>query len=330
MKEPCRNCRCSQHFCILECYHDVAFFCCGPDMKAVRIYRIHLACILACCIASCGFVYDYPEDCGDMSLTIVNDWSAAPDANPEGMAYVFFGYCDAHPWRFDFPGTDAGEVMLPEGQYSFASFNDDTYHIRIDGDSYSTLRASTWPASLPEGDGRGEKVVECPDMLWGTSEAAVSTFKEVLTAYQRQITPRYKLRIEEVENLDGVRSVSGALSGMAESYLFSAGRADSGPSTMVFDAGAVGENTIEGEFCTFGLLEKTDVPNILFLFVTLIDGRRFEFHFDVSGQIRKAPDPMSVLIVLRGLTLEKVEPGSHGGFEVEVDGWITEDININD
>lgn len=309
-----------------------------------------MACLWSCQFASCGLIYDYPDACGDIGLTISNDWSAAPDASPQGMAYIFYGNDDAQPWRFDFPGAEAGAVMLPEGLYGFVSYSDDSYHILFDGDSYSTLKAHTWPARLPHDADGARNVVESPDMLWGCTyckvdvsydglsyipsfnscDDAVWPEDNVLTAHQRQITPHYRLRIDEVENLGGVSSMSGALSGMAGGYVFSSGRVYAYPYTLTFAAGAIDDTTIGGDFCTFGLPENPDEPNTLYLFVRLVDGRAFEYRFDVTDQVRNAPDPMSVLIALRGLVLEKPDSGAQGGFDVGVDGWITVDVDIND
>lgn len=93
---------------------------------------------------------------------------------------------------------------------------------------------------------------------------------------------------------------------------------------------AQAETRIEGEFYTFGLPENVEAPNILYLFITLMDGRSFMYRFDVTDQVRQAPDRMSVLIELHGLVLEKNETTGTGGFDVAVDGWTTVDVNIND
>lgn len=321
-------------------------------MKPLWKYHTIPLCLLACCLTSCIYEHYDPEKCGDIPIKIVNDWSQAPGANPEGMAYIFFNEQHSEPWRFDFPGAEAGEVRLPQADYSFISFNDDTYHTIIRGDSYASMKATTWTANLPHDIDNAQPAVESPDMLWGCTYCRVSVAPDrisyipsyksasatvpvvslinLLTARQRQITPRYRLIIEDVENLEGVSSMSAALSGMAGSYLFADDLPGDYPSTLTLQPYPSAASTISAQFSTFGIPANPDSPNILYLFITLTDRRAFIYRFDVTRQVREAPDPMSVAIILRGLALEKSNPDSEGGFGVNVDGWTTIDINIID
>lgn len=321
-------------------------------MKTNKIYGTLTACSLACSLASCGLVYDYPEPCGDIDLSIVNDWRKSADASPEGMAYFFFPEDNKHAWRFDFPGKQAGKVSIPEGRYSFISYNDDTYRVQFTGNTYKTLKATTWEALLPSDTGNGQSVAESAEKVWTCDYYMVEidydevsyypygyqqdnifpihSKEKILVASQRQITPHYRLVIDDVENLDGVKTMSAALSGMARSYIIWSDTPDDYPSTISFDTMAQAETRIEGEFYTFGLPVNVEAPNILYLFITLMDGRSFMYRFDVTDQVRQAPDRMSVLIELHGLVLEKNETTGTGGFDVAVDGWTTVDVNIND
>lgn len=307
--------------------------------------------LMLCGFTSCGLIYEYPDPCPDNALTIVNDWNMAPDADPDGMAYIFYEDASDEQWRFDFPGMEAGKVTLDAGRFAFVSLNDDTFRTVIRGETYRQLKAYTLPVKLPVDIEGSEKSVEAPDMLWGcsyreveltdrglryipaddsgTDVESVMSPENILTVLQRQITPHYRLIIEDVSNLSGVASMSAALTGMAECYRFSDGYRGENPVILAFDVGKCGESAIEGQFCTFGIPEHPDAPNIVYLFVTLTDGRDFIYRFDVTKQVREAPDPMSVIIRLRGLELEKTEQ-SGGSFDVEVDGWTTVDVNITD
>ena len=46
--------------------------------------------------------------------------------------------------------------------------------------------------------------------------------------------------------------------------------------------------------------------------------------------MRDAGNPMEVMIVIRGLSIEKPENSGEGGFDVSVDGWETVVVNINE
>lgn len=322
-----------------------------------------LSLFALCTLSSC--INDSEENCPDSySFIIESNWTDCPEASPEGMAYMFFPSDGSTPWRFDFPGRTAGKVNMRIGEYKVLSFNDDTYNILFRGDdSYSSFELYTpeskmlksipkseWNKLFPES--RNVPVVDCPDMVWGSAYYSFSLLydgirytpsssyltdvkpiyspKFLLIIKQHQITPRYTYTIKDVKNLSGVKSMSAALSGMAGSMLLASGKRGNYPSTIAVNATSTDSTTISGNFCTFGVPQKPTTKNILSLFVVLKDGHQYCYQFDVTGQIRSAPDPMNVNLLLKNLILEKPESGSSTGFDVNVDGWETIIVNITD
>lgn len=324
---------------------------------------IYAALTLALGGSATSCIYDGEGWCPDnLSFTINTDWTDAPDASPEGMAYIFFPNDGSELWRFDFPGRTGGNVSMLRGCYRFLSYNDDTYNVLFRGEkNYDTYEAYTSDTDLlggiplaQWGEQRpfdpGESVTLSPDMMWGcaycsfsldycgvryntspVSPAEVNNVfspQNILTVKQHPITAYYTYRIENVENLAGVKSMSAALSGMAGSIFLASGRQGSYPSTISVKATICDSTTIAGNFYTFGIPQTPETDNILSLFVVIKDGRRFCYRFDVTDQIRSAPDPMNVNILLRGLTLELPDHDDGTGFEVNVDGWETIIVNI--
>lgn len=315
----------------------------------VRSNPLKTVPLLAFVLGLYSCIYEY-DDCPDgQKYSIVNDWRFALDASPEGMAYIFFPKCSEEQWRFDFPGMDAGAVMLPLGEYSFLSFNDDTYSVRFhDSGGFDEYVAYTDAADhtafndagLPKAPvlpdnvaSEAEQLMECPDMMWGCAYRDLQpqlSADMVLTAFQRQLTSRYSYVITDVVNLDGVRALSTVFSGLAGSLNLATGIKSMYPVMLPSRAYASDGTTIRGEFVTFGLPEHPDANNILSLFVLLKDGRKFMYQFDVTDQVRSAPDPYNVSVRINGLRLEesKDEIGE-GAFDVNVDDWTTIRININ-
>lgn len=311
---------------------------------------------------SCIFEDDC--DCPNMlPFTIENDWKACSDASPEGMAYIFFPDDGSEPWRYDFAGRDAGKVNIQIGQYKFLSFNDDTYNVLFRNENrYDSYEAYTSArellGSIPQ-EQRGkslphntcETTVDCPDMMWscaycdfslgydGVRFAPFATPQPnsimkyspyfMLTAIQRPLTARYTFRIEDIENLEGVKSMSAALSGMAGAMMLASGIKEDYPSTLTLKVSVINSTAVGGNFCTFGIPDDPSADNILSLFVVINDGRRFCYQFVVTDQVRTAPDPLNVNLIVRGLTLEKPETGGDTGFDVAVDGWETVVVNIS-
>lgn len=331
------------------------------------IIRCHLlpavvSLSLGVTVSSC--IFDDQGYCPDrLPFTIKNNWQLCYDAMPSGMAYIFFPHDSSEPWRFDFASRDAGKVNMALGEYSFLSYNDDTYNVLFCGeDGYDSYEAYTpgrdLLGSIPREE-RGEslprstdeRIVGCPDMMWGCAYSVFSLQYDgvrfapfaairfdavmeyspdfVLTAVQRPLTARYTFRIEDVENLSGVKSMSAALSGMAGSMLIASGKKEAYPSTLSIKASILDSTTVGGEFFTFGVPGEPSVDNIFSLFVIIKDGRRFCYQFDVTDQVRLALDPMNVCLVVRGLKLENPDTGNDTGFEVAVDGWETVIVDIN-
>lgn len=326
------------------------------------LWPVAVSLILWAGVTSC--IFQDGLYCPDkIPLKINNDWKAAPEATPEGMAYIFFPDDGGEPWRFDFPGREAGKVNLSIGKYKFLSYNDDTYNVIFHTDGgYDSYEAYTQEkdllGSIPQSDrgdsvpeGISERVVECPDMMWGCAYYDFSLKYDgvrytpfatlqpdmmleyspdyVLTAAQSPLTARYTFRIEDIENLSGVKSMSAALSGMAGSMMLASRIKGDYPSTLSLKASIIDSTAAGGNFCTFGIPPEPSADNILSLFVVIKDGRRFCYQFDVTDQVRSAPDPMNVCLIVKGLTLEVPDTGGDTGFDVVVDGWETVIVNIN-
>jgi len=319
--------------------------------------------VIASGMISCVYEYD---DCHEEQIfTIINDEKFIQEAWPEGMAYIFFPKCGGEPWRFDFPGKNAGTVKLPPGDYHFLSFNDDTYSVLFkDNDGFDGYVAYTEEASRIVFDEAGlakaptlpknvstntEQLMKCPDMMWGCAyrqfelshgslkysvspeQPAQFSTDFILTAFQRQLTSRYGFIISDVANLDGVRALSAVFSGLAGSLNLATGIKSTYPVMLSSQAYASDGTMIKGEFVTFGLPEHPDASNILSLLVLLNDGRKYMYQFDVTEQVRNAPDPLEVTVRINGLLLEECEEKTEdGAFDVSVDGWTTIVININD
>ena len=302
-------------------------------------------------IQSCIYEYD---TCPPQSFRIVNDWSEAPHADPGGMAYFFFMPQGGEPWRFDLPGREGGVIDLPDGEYNFLSYNDDTYNVRFDENrGYGAYEAYTaevisgeqLPARSVSSD---ETLVYCPDMMWGCSCDHVKLSPEkveygnsiesfdvssdrTMLLEQKQLTARYKFDIYDVKNLDGVRGMSAMFSGLAGSLNLASGQKNVYPVRVPSQAGKADNSTITGGFVTFGLPRNPTVDNYLSLMVILFDGRKFNYEFDVTDQGRSAINPLDVQIKIYGLELEESAPGvPGGGFDVGVDNWVNVVININD
>lgn len=308
------------------------------------------ASLAAAC--SCSLIYDY-DNCPD-GFAVASDWAIAPEAEPESMAYMFFSWATADVWRYDFPGRQGGEVPLPDGLYRSLCFNDDSAVTTISDPSegYESIRATTPATTLHLSLGGpdsldGQKVRSCPTQLWGQSIAEARLTDEgvswtpygsadkrfsdekILTYYPHPLMARYSYEVSDIVNLKGARRITAALTGMASAIYLAREERTGPPATLPFGASKLTDTSIGGSFLSMGLPDHPTVANHLWIYVWLTDGRKFSYRFDVTDQARKAPDPMNVHLKVAGIDLPESEPATEGGFDVNVDGWVVEIIDIN-
>lgn len=286
-----------------------------------------------------------------VTLRVVYDWKEAPEANPVGMcAFFYHEDPDVAPVRFDFLGTQGGQVELIPGTYRVITYNNDTEVVKLGNtNDYDRHYAFTREGHILEPiygnsmqrpprveDTEDERVMITPDMLWGCTAVEVKVTNaedQVITLYPHPMLCHYSYEVRNVKNLKHVSQMSGALSGMAPSMLLSTEELHTEPVTLPFGARRDGESSICGEFYTFGHHEDVDKPHRMAFYMVMDDGSKFSFttgsNLDVTQQVHTAPNPRRVHIIIDGLDLPTpIENGN--GFKPEVDDWndIQQDIEL--
>ncbi|MDO4165315.1 MAG: DUF5119 domain-containing protein [Bacteroides sp.] len=330
-------------------------------MKTKVLTRI-LMCVLALSgLASC----DHKELCYDHSHTVTIrlafDWQNAPEATPEGMCAYFYSQEDGSVQRFDFSDILDGEIEISAGTYQLICYNNDTEGVLFSGTgSFGTHMGYTREGSIFESiygsgvtssrvDDSGERVVICPDMMWGCSsvemeiaESGVSYYcvpvqdgaqervesaEQVITLYPAELICTYTYEIRNVNNLKYATQMCGTLSSMAPSLLFATEELGSECVTIPFASVSDGVSRITGGFYTFGHnTANTDAHKFL-LYVWITDGSKYYYTFDVTEQIENAEDRRHVHIIIDGVDFP--QPITNGnGFTPAVDEWgnVDEDI----
>ena len=295
-------------------------------------------------LCGCSLIYeDLPECADEMDFMIEADWRDAPYGNPGGMAYMFYPVDGGLPWRFDFPGREAGKVSLPPGRYSVLCFNDDTgFTVLENGDSYSGASLECIPVRDDIKGGAG--LYNCPDSIWGASVVDFVLSEEgveyksypdslmrkspgrVLTVYpsERTVSVRYILR--DMVNLDGVSSMRGRLGSMASGLRLRDFAPEMPLVSFYLPGRRLSEDSAGGSFLAMGDMQEDGCVNMLTVTFTMHDGSEVEKTYDVTSQIHDAPDPRDITILLEGFILP--EQQGEGTFDVDVDGWTTIIIDL--
>lgn len=234
-------------------------------------------------------------------VEVVFDWSRSPDAVPASMKVYFFPEGGGEALVYEFADIHGGSIRLPAGNYRAVCVNSDTEFLHYEHtDRFDSIRACTGggvSGQLPGTD--GEEFRPAPSVC------------------------RYTVEIRNVSNLGylgSTGSLRGSLTGLSDGLLLGTGEPSGHPVTLPFEATHDGKSTITADFLTFGPPAGATGKHLLRIYVQLPDGKKVYYTFDVTDQVRHAPDPRNVHIVLDGLTLPK--PLANGsGFRPTVDDW---------
>lgn len=310
----------------------------------MKQFNILSAVLTALIFTSCNhkeFCYEHTY-----KVRIVFDWRNAPDANPKSMnAHHFDTNGSIAPQRFSFGGRDGGYITTQPGIYSGIAFNDDIIHwasvrntgnigsyeiLTNDAVSLTSLGIST--ANLPRLRGtEDERMATTPEMLWCNRQDNIDISflhgEKVITYYPEEAVCHYTVTVLDVEGFEylGGRNVDATLTGMAEGFMpyphLPSPTKVSHP--YVLSSTAV-PNALYSEFLTFGVPTNSDHKHYVTLYTIYANGEGEYHSYDVTDQVRKAPDPKHVDIVIRGLKIP-MPIGGGGGVDVSVNEWITDD-----
>ena len=290
--------------------------------------------------------YNHPHT---VSVRVEFDWRDAPEAAPEGMCVYFYPLDGGGGTRFDFKGTEGGEVELTVGSYLVLCYNNDTESVQFyNTDDFDTHGAYTREGNVlepmygnaanytaPRADGsEEERVVICPDMMWGSNDTEVYILdmeENVVTLYPHELVCTYTYEVRNVRNLDHLEQMSGSISGMSGMMTLSSEELDDECVTIPFASHSDGVSLVTGEFYTFGHHPDNVEPHRMVFYAVMDDGKKYCFkgaeNLDVTSQIHEAPDQRHVHIIIDGLDLpQPIEGGS--GFDPSIDDWEVVEVEI--
>lgn len=294
-----------------------------------------------------GCIYDDlppcpPED-GER-FVVRQDWSEAEAvtpgfAMPEGVTVQLYADGSARWWRFLTP-PDGGEVDVPDGRYSIATFNNDTHDIIMTGnESFATLTAYTTEGSLLSPAGKSyeggaepprhnpeESVRREPELLYaGTAECELNSGHREVTIAEHRLTGIYSMRVTGVTHSEGIAGLSMSLSGLSGARRIADGERVGNPVTIAGHLKVADTGTLEGRLQNFGPAGG-EVTHTLSVYVWLRDGSKIAFGYDVTGQITAGR--LDLDIEVAGMELPEVEDPDIGGMDVGIDNWENVDIEL--
>lgn len=312
--------------------------------------RYILAMVLAMltlAFSSCRHKDLWDEDAPRVKENVVFDWRNAPDANPSSMLTYFFPEDGTDPLIYTFDNREGGELSIPLGRYTAISVNGDNsdWASMVNTDDPENFEIITKDAeelegysintrSIPRAKGtEHERIAKTPSLTWSDREDNVNLHltgdQQTITFYPEENDCHYSVEIRNVKNIENLHgaAVDATISGMAEGYFHGKHTSSDVTVTMPFILiPTPSENILKSEFLTFGECNTTAASHFLTVYMYLNDGTKWFKNYDVTSQVKNAPDPKHVKIIVDGLDLPKSFSG--GGFKPDVKDWNDIEINI--
>lgn len=287
-------------------------------------------------------------------IQVVFDWRKAPDAKASSMLLYLYSeeYKVAKYW-FDNP-TGGIIKAYPGAHTGICHDNDDSYSLLIRNhethDQFEIYTETTKvltgqgiaTRSIPRAPGtEDEPLRSTPSMCYGTHDrniyfAPISGL-QTLTFYPEELVSHYTVEFIGVENLNNADlRIDGSITSLAGGYYPGRLMATNEPVTYTFTVSA-DENltTLKTEFLTFGVPSEGERKHMVSVYIVTKNRSGNVYTFDVTDQIKNAPDPKHVYIKIYGLKLPEIDPddppddpGDRPGMGVDIDDWKTQYFDI--
>lgn len=308
-----------------------------------RRFAILSALLALLCLSSCTHKRLCMEHPHLKPLNLVFDWRNAPAADPDGMCVFFYNPDGTLVKRVDFNNIQGGQITLPVGVYRAVCYNNDTERVYFGytdsyplhsifspvADIFSPLGLTSKAGSVPRADSE-ERVVSCPDMIWGCSAQDIvvpeGDENRVIVLYPRPLVRHYTLTVRNCEGLKYAGQMCGSLYGMSPGIWMATETCFEDNATIPYECYKKDDTTIEAKFLTFGQNEAVCNPHRVVLYIWMSDGKIRCYgldsdKFDLTDQVHNAPDPYDVYLEIDGLDLPT--PITNGsGIAPSVDDWV--------
>lgn len=276
------------------------------------------------------------------------DWSRVQDPHVAGMTTYFYPIDNgSSPVRRDFKEPAGGTISLREGRYRVAAFNNSSAILQHRGEErYETLESFTrnsnqlTGALLAQGppswdEGKTFRLQPEPFYAGRVTETRITpqadgTPRQVITIVME---PRYRevrIRLTNVQGLQGVHGISASMGGAVPGYLIGIDKWAKGsihhPVVMKWD-----DHEVSGDLIVYELIPKTDGGRQeLTLYIVMTDGKGYTYDFDVTDQVESQKgEPMVYVTLDEEIELPRTEESAHGGLDVTVESWERVHVTID-
>lgn len=318
------------------------------SLKTAFMSLAALACLQSC--EQKKLCYDHNHS---YNLNVRFDWHKAPTANPSSMyLYLFPHDKENRILKREFIGKEGGTTQMPvEEKYDALCFNSDVRNcLFANTDSKESFEVTTKTvtsierigisaSSLPRAKGaEQERIIMESDSIWSDHNInpIVMSWEQNedadvyhLTLYPQRLFCTYKIIINNIKNKNNISTnITATLSGMAGGrYVYSRKKTDEVATVSFPVSMSKDKDAITGIMNCFGNSDAGEKANKLAIYTILKDGNKYYYVYDVTDQVKTAPDPYNVEIQLDTLPIPD-EIKDSGGLTPSVNGWKVVDIPI--
>lgn len=289
--------------------------------------------ILILLFTSCHNKELCPECDKETGVEIKFDWSDVSDI-PDGMTVVFYNMQNELVYTFNNVSPQGQLVRIDAGLYKVVCYNNDTEYVEWSGQSnLDSLQVYTRKAESPQSSKQkaislpDEELVESPDFLCGSlliekEIFAYADYMQIVMLKPEPLLDQYSYSVSNIENGQYVSKTAATLTGLSKRYYLGNPLHQNGIVSMIFaDNDLVNnKNTAIGNMLNLGYYHNPSNKNYLILYIWS-PGGNLRAIFDVTDQVRKAPDPHNVHIVIDTKIIVSPPIDDNDGLDPSVDEW---------
>lgn len=255
---------------------------------------------------------------------------------PEGVRVHIYDEDDKTEKVYNLTKNNSTIRFNKEGHYYLLFYNNDTEYIL-----FSDLETFSGAYATTRGAKTRNTVMNAPDMLFGAYMDSLYIEKkpetETMTVILHPLVFTYLLRFEVSQGVELIKHAHGYLTGVAAGVSLGTGHTSAQEGRQYFTCDMMGSYGTQVLVRSFGIPdypnphysrndeEEGSHKNEVYLEVTLTNGNKKTFKFDVTDQMQK--QPRGGVILLKDIKLEEAPTGG-GGFQANVAGW-GEDVHVS-
>lgn len=287
-----------------------------------------------------------------MKLNVRFDWAGETPSTVKGMILLLYPEDGSAPLRFTFSDPQGGTISVTSGNYRALCLNDNELLRLENTDDWNSISVTTGETNVVSSAAFGgatnaprapsaeeERVLREPPLLYTATNTEVYV-KATDEAQELRFTPKMPLsimqiRVEDVENVEYIQTVSGAVTGLSSSLCLTSLKPSADHCTMPVQMHVTADGALEGTLRYFGHCPDPshELSHALSVYTMLIDWSKQQSNYNISSQLHDTThpggedEPQNAEVIITEMNLPEPRP-AEGGFQADLNEWSIDNIDI--